>query len=408
MLSHIKQKIELSWEKNSGEFYTLISGKIKRTLRYAAMEQSDNCVPVFVFHSVEPTCFERQLKFLASNGYDTLDSETLLEILKGVKKKQKKCVALTFDDATGSFWTTAFPLLKKHKARGILFVIPGLVPHDTDYYPNLNDFWQGKCSIQKIEEREQEKPLCTWEELIKMDESGIVDIQSHSLTHSRVNISSEIVDFINPNFDTYFYENVNIPISRNENKKRPLRKIQMGMPVYRSASRLSGLKRFFENSTIQEKMIAHIKDNGSESFFLKPAWKKKLKKKYLNLVHDSGLQIEYESQRETIAELEYEFKKSKQILEQNLPGKSISHFCYPWFQGSPLSDKIALNCGYESVFYGYGDILNDGECSPLPQKIFRISEEYLLCLPGFGNKSILSTFFKKNMKNIQKILFKNK
>jgi hypothetical protein len=123
------------------------------------------------------------------------------------------------------------------------------------------------------------QPLCTWSELLTMHQSGIVDIQSHSLTHSRINISPKIVDFIHPRFDTYFYENINVPISRDDDIERPLRQIQLGEPVYESASRFSGSPRFLEDPCVGQRLVDYVAEKGGNAFFRRSSWRRKLKKK---------------------------------------------------------------------------------------------------------------------------------
>jgi peptidoglycan/xylan/chitin deacetylase (PgdA/CDA1 family) len=67
-------------------------------------------IPVFVFHEVAPRRLETQLLYLRSNGYCTLDADELEAAAKGGIRKERE-VALTFDDATWTFWMYAYPLL---------------------------------------------------------------------------------------------------------------------------------------------------------------------------------------------------------------------------------------------------------------------------------------------------------
>ena len=58
-------------------------------------------VPVFVFHSLEPESFERKLRHLAENGYQTLTAEEYFRLLVGAGPVPEKAVVLTFDDGAG-------------------------------------------------------------------------------------------------------------------------------------------------------------------------------------------------------------------------------------------------------------------------------------------------------------------
>ena len=70
-------------------------------------------IPSFCFHSITPDVFEPILQYLRDNDYCTLSIREYLEFLSGRKKLvHPRSVLLTFDDGTGSIWTTVYPLLK--------------------------------------------------------------------------------------------------------------------------------------------------------------------------------------------------------------------------------------------------------------------------------------------------------
>jgi len=189
------------WRKNRADFYAVLSGRLKKILNYKMPIEKKQNIPVFVFHSIKPRKFGNHLRYLAYNGYKYIDEDTLVNLIKTKKGNDKNTVAATYDDATGSFWSTAFPLLNKYGFSAILFVTPGIVP-DNRIYLNLDDVWNTKSKIDEIINRESNQPLCTWQGLKKMNKSGFIDIQSHSLTHSRINICPKVVDFIHAQFDT--------------------------------------------------------------------------------------------------------------------------------------------------------------------------------------------------------------
>ncbi len=98
----------------------------------------------------------------------------------------------------------------------------------------------------------------------------------------------------------------------------------------------------------------------------------------------------YETHEEMEENLSWELAQSKWLLEQNLPGKSASHFCYPWFQGSSTTDRLARRAGYSAVHYGISipRVRAEDADAALPLRIPRVSEEYLCRLPGPGRDSL--------------------
>ncbi len=388
------RKIKKIWKKNKADFQAVLSNRLQKMLNYEISDAKGRNLPIFVFHSVEPQQLESQLKYLALNGYKSLNAAALIELIKSGKRNDKKTVALTFDDATGSFWATAFPLLKKYQFKAILFAIQGLVPDDDQIYPNLDDLWKDRCSKADIENREKLQPLCTWKEIIKMHDSGFVDVQSHSMTHSRIFISPIIDDYINPKFDAYFYGNVNIPLNANDSVEKPTRDFVLGRPIYKSSSILSGMPRFLEDLDVSKKLVEYVDSQDKVYFFKKPNWRNKLRKLHRKVVRN-GINLRYESSKKTEKAIRYELYESKKILESKLIDKKITAFCYPWFQGSKISDRIAAECGYEVVFYGLDKTWNWSESRNDPIRVSRISEEFLFCLPGIGKRSLLHVYLNK-------------
>ena len=383
ILSPLQRKSQAFFKKNGQEMLAFFSGRLGQILNPATPQE----VPVFVFHSVAPEPFEAQLQFLADNGYTTIDADTLFDVYAGRTEAAPRTVALTFDDAGGSFWATAFPLLKKYGLKAILFVISGLVPEDEKRYPSLEEVWTSDCDLELVRNRERQQPLCTWLELEQVHRSGLVDIQSHSLTHSRIHTGPILADFLNPAFNPDYYENVNIPLASDDSRIRPRRRFRPGAPVYRSASIFSGLPRYLENTEITETLVAHVAGRGEEVFFSEPSWREQLTSEFVSLHSSIDVDHEHESPDETEAALRYELGESRKILEERLPGRPVRHFCYPWYEGSAFADQLAASAGYKSVYYGFGadtgGELQEG-ADGLPFRFSRIQAEYVQCLPGEG------------------------
>jgi len=114
MLGFLQRRLEPFWRKNGEEIRAIVRGKMPAFLSASDSSQLGKEIPVFCFHSVEPLQFEKQLRYLEENGYQSVDATTLLQMMRGGANSFDKVVALTFDDATGSFWSTAYPLLKKY------------------------------------------------------------------------------------------------------------------------------------------------------------------------------------------------------------------------------------------------------------------------------------------------------
>ncbi|WP_299075073.1 polysaccharide deacetylase family protein [uncultured Paraglaciecola sp.] len=100
--------------------------------------------------------FERQMNYLASNGYQVISLDELGSFIKGEKEVPIKSVVITIDDGYKSYLDIAYPILKKHKFHSTMFIYPEFI---------------GAPSALK------------WRDVKDLSQAPLVDIQSHSNTH---------------------------------------------------------------------------------------------------------------------------------------------------------------------------------------------------------------------------------
>ncbi len=120
-------------------------------------------IPVLMYHAVgdeiwgvpelfvSPSRLEAQLQALQEKGYTAITFEDL-ECIGEIEKP----VMLTFDDGYDDNYTNLFPLLKKYNVKATIFVITDAVGYE--HY-------------------------LTREQIREMSDSGLVSIQSHTVTH---------------------------------------------------------------------------------------------------------------------------------------------------------------------------------------------------------------------------------
>jgi peptidoglycan/xylan/chitin deacetylase (PgdA/CDA1 family) len=344
-------------------------------------------IPVFVFHSVTADKFEKQLRYLADNGYKTINADCFYEVLTGSKKPQENTIVLTFDDGLGSLWTVAYPLLKKYGFTGISFLIPSFIKEDYGNYPNLEDVWQGRFSVEKISSREESLPLCSWAEVDKMHESGIIDFQSHSHFHCSVFISDKLVDFVNPAFEPSLLKNSLNPLILKDGKETLPGKVDLGFPIYEWDANLGAESRYIESEMVSTSCMEFVNNNGGKDFFNKPNWRVQLK----NYWEDSRSKYEETKKFQTVEERQNDIRKdlaeSKKEIERKLD-KDVKHLCYPWYKGNLYSVHISKEAGYESNYWGLIknraiNIIGDN-----PFFVRRINEQFIFSLPGEGRKPL--------------------
>ena len=150
-------------------------------------------IPIFMYHfitdalgdypypenMVSPSKLEEQLKYLVENNYETIFINNIEDIYK-----YNKPIALTFDDGYLDFYLYAFPLMIKYNVKSTLFVINKYI--GTPGY-------------------------CTIEQLQQMQESGLVRVEAHTVSHDRLaTLSNGKVKEELQGSKTYLSENLDI------------------------------------------------------------------------------------------------------------------------------------------------------------------------------------------------------
>lgn len=129
-------------------------------------------VPVFCYHVVDVQTFSDDLAFLRRNGYTTIDAGALLDHLEGRHPAPPRAVVLSFDDGAANLYEVVFPMLRQFNQKAVAFVAPRFHAH--------------RASDYGLPSEQSHLRPCTWPELRRMHESGLVDIQSHTLEHRYV------------------------------------------------------------------------------------------------------------------------------------------------------------------------------------------------------------------------------
>jgi len=121
-------------------------------------------VPILMYHGVtddvwggidlfvRPADLEAQLQYLTENGFTPIWFEDLAYV-----DRIEKPVILTFDDGYADNYHELFPLLQKYQVKATIFVVTGTM----DWNPRS----------------------LTTEQIRELSASGLVSIQSHTVTH---------------------------------------------------------------------------------------------------------------------------------------------------------------------------------------------------------------------------------
>lgn len=140
-------------------------------------EKSEIVLPVLMYHNlaeeypdgteaenITPELFEAHMRAILDRGYTPiLVNEYYNYIIKG-KDLPQKPIAITFDDGYLSNYEIAYPILKKLNIPATIFVVTSTVGLD--------------ASSKRVS-----TPHFSWEQAREMQNSGLIDIHSHSYSH---------------------------------------------------------------------------------------------------------------------------------------------------------------------------------------------------------------------------------
>lgn len=124
-------------------------------------------IPVFMYHSISkskrnPLCvppaqFEKQLRTLIEGGFTPITATELNRAMVNGTQLPPNPFVITMDDGYLDNYYNAFPILKKYNAKATIFVITSMIQPGGSYLG--------------------------WDQLKEMEESGLVDIESHTVNH---------------------------------------------------------------------------------------------------------------------------------------------------------------------------------------------------------------------------------
>jgi len=320
-------------------------------------------VPVFMYHTVgvkhndwlwnyltiDYQLFDRQMATLKSLGCNTVSLSELYDYMNNGALLPKNAFVLTFDDGYADNWVAAAPILKKYGFKGTVYVNPEFVEKSDKVRPTLEDVWSGKIAVDEL----QWKGFLSWAEMKEMEKQGVLEIQSHAMSHTWYFCEDEVVDFQHPG-DEYIWMNWNQYPDKKYNymSEDPEQYKNYGAPIYRYGKSLE-IRRFFPDQKIGDSLVNYVNNNGGSDYFKKNSnWKNDLLKKYAEL-KGNGNKGRVESDEEYDKRINYELQESKNTLEKNL-GKKIEFLCWPGGGYKPNTVEKALKI-YKSVTLGSRD-----------------------------------------------------
>ena len=172
------------------------------------MSNKPYSVPVLMYHTVGPEIggwpwpwlttpievFEDQVVAMAREGYISIGLGDLYAYMKEGRRLPGRAVVLTFDDGYLDNYVYAYPILKKHGYKGTVFVSTDFVDPSPKPRNTLDDVWAGRAARSDL----PGPGFLSWAEMRRMESEGVMEVQSHTCTHTWCFNGPRIIDFHSP------------------------------------------------------------------------------------------------------------------------------------------------------------------------------------------------------------------
>jgi peptidoglycan/xylan/chitin deacetylase (PgdA/CDA1 family) len=334
-------------------------------------------LPVFHFHETTPEQLEPAFQYLVDNGYATVGCDEMAAVVRRGTRPTPRTVLLAFDDALASVWLVAAPLLRRYGLTAVTYAIPGRIDEASAVRPTIDD-----GPVDAVAADASTHPFATWPELRALAQSGIVEVQSHSWSHSMQFCGAKVIGVVQPAEPPEHF--LNRPRLNADDPPVFLDPSRYGHPLFARRSRLSDAHRYFPDEAACERVERLVGAGGGAAFFDRPDWSDAL----AGPLSQIGGRWEREAdQRDAIA---HELRASREVLEARL-GAPVRHLCLPWGVMGRLTRSLVEQAGYETAVANRLSGMYAVRHGDDPYFLKRLPNRHIFALPGRGRRRPLQT-----------------
>ena len=301
------------------------------------------------FLTMELARFEREMELIVERKWKPVFMEEWWSMRNGTTRSHGNELAITFDDGLLDNWVYAYPIIRKLGLKMTLFVCPELIEPSDGVRPNLEDVWNGKIDMKDLVGLGH----LSWGELRAMLSSGHVDVQSHTMTHTKFIVSGQLRGAYYGGFEGYYPALNTFSL---EEKPRYMhaasfgQRIPLGTPLFEENSAVVARRTTIDDTFMQES-AALAKQHDLSRADGRAAYELRLRELHDRYKAKGALVKSEETFEEHVDRVEYEIIGSKRILEEKL-GKPVRFLCWPHGGNSLATHAIAKQAGYVATTVG--------------------------------------------------------
>ena len=291
-------------------------------------------------HTMELFFFESQLRWFARH-YNIISLKEYWQIRNGFSKEKKKTLVITFDDGFLDNWVYAFPVLSKYNVRASIFVSPELVDKRDIVRPNYDNYKNGDIPFSDL----PQSGYMSWPEMKIMQDSGLIDIESHTLSHTKYFCSDKLTGFHHSKNDSLYLIGNHFPERKPyyiDDKDFNLL-LPEGYPIFKQVSSVIAT-RVWINESFNEAIISGLSGYDFSRYNFEEAYSI-ISHIYTEMRDRGDLISRIETEEERRERLADEIILSKKIIEENLHTK-VEFICWPHGDNSEEAHNLAIKAGY--------------------------------------------------------------
>lgn len=321
-------------------------------------------IPVVYFHSVGnknqlwtksflTSTVENTERFFSyiSRKYTSLTLKEYYNLRIRKSSGIRNPIVLTFDDGYLDNWLFAFPLLKKYSLKATIFISPEFVDKRNSV----------RCDISG-------SGFLSWDEMRIMEASGLTDIQSHTMTHTKYFISERITGFHHPGNDILYPAGNLYPETKPYYINNPgfENLLPYGYPLFEEASAVIARRVMISKDFINE-VLARFRTYDFGKYNFKDAFVR-IKPLYDKYIRADQIIAAREAEEEYQMRIKEEIQGSKTIIEKEL-AKKVEFLCWPHGDNNSFLHKKALEAGYLMTTIGNFVMHDNEKSSRIPERL---------------------------------------
>jgi peptidoglycan/xylan/chitin deacetylase (PgdA/CDA1 family) len=317
-------------------------------------------LPVFHFHEATSSSLEPAFAYLAENGYRTVVSDDVAAFVRHGGHPGERVVMLAFDDAWASLWLVVGPLLRRYGLRAVTYAIPARIQDAPAVRPTIDVERVDAAAADRADQ-----PFVTWPELRTLSSTGLVDVQSHSWSHSMIFTGDTVLARTGPALATE--PMLNRPRIDESDRPEFLTPDRIGYPLFQRRSRMSDALRFFPDPDA----CARLEVSAGQPL----------------LPFAGKIKGRWETGAEQTRAIERELADSREQLEARL-GTPVRHICLPWGVSGESTRAALERLGFETAFANRMSGRFAVRAGDDPFFLKRLHERHVYALPGRGRRAL--------------------